>query len=396
MTLETFVTLPVIKDIGDQIIAQETTLLALRQAASINARPVFSEFTLPGLPEGFIELLGRTIDDIAQDAERRVGEHLAAHRMDGDGSNWIAQGIDHAEGESCPFCGQNIHGLPLIAAYRAVFSARYKTLRTEINTTKDKIDKAFGEVALARLGALTEQHKGGVEFWSRYCVFDTVSLAVPGELAAAIRDIGKAALTLIQRKASAPLEAVTVDEAFIAALAAYEKAQTQTESLNQAIGLVNALVATKKAETTTPDVPGAEAKLARLKAIKTRHGDAVAALCSDHVRLCAERDAIDNHKAAIRNDLDKHTNSVVKPYEKRINDYLDAFNAGFSITETRHHYPGGVATSTYQLLINATAVPLGDGKTANNTPSFKNTLSAGDRTTLALPFFWQISNAMAN
>jgi hypothetical protein len=101
----------------------------------------------------------------------------------------------------------------------------------------------------------------------------------------------------------------------------------------------------------------------------------VAALCSDYVRLCAERDAIDNHKATIRNDLDKHTNSVVKPYEKRINDYLDAFNTGFSITETRHHYPGGVATSTYQLLINATAVPLGDGKTMLR----KNPQSEGPR-----------------
>jgi wobble nucleotide-excising tRNase len=64
-----------------------------------------------------------------------------------------------------------------------------------------------------------------------------------------------------------------------------------------------------------------------------------------------------------------------------------AFNAGFSITETKHSYPGGVATSSYQLVINNTAVDVGDGKTPVNQPSFKNTLSAGDRTTLALAFF---------
>jgi wobble nucleotide-excising tRNase len=77
----------------------------------------------------------------------------------------------------------------------------------------------------------------------------------------------------------------------------------------------------------------------------------------------------------------------VKPYERRINDYLAAFNAGFTITETKHAYPGGVATSSYQLVINDTAVDLGDSKTPGDRPSFKNTLSAGDRTTLALAFF---------
>ena len=92
-------------------------------------------------------------------------------------------------------------------------------------------------------------------------------------------------------------------------------------------------------------------------------------------------------KQRIRAALDTHTKSVVRPYENSINQYLIAFNAGFSIAETRHAYPGGVATSSYQLVINATPVDVGDGKTSLGRPSFKNTLSAGDRTTLALAFF---------
>ena len=77
----------------------------------------------------------------------------------------------------------------------------------------------------------------------------------------------------------------------------------------------------------------------------------------------------------------------MKPYEQRINHYLNAFNAGFTITETRHGYPGGTAASTYRLVINNTLVDLGDERTPIDQPSFKNTLSAGDRTTLALAFF---------
>jgi hypothetical protein len=49
---------------------------------------------------------------------------------------------------------------------------------------------------------------------------------------------------------------------------------------------------------------------------------------------------------------------VVQPYENRINYYLDLFNAGFKIVRTGHGYPGGIATSTYQLSINETHVGL--------------------------------------
>ncbi len=77
----------------------------------------------------------------------------------------------------------------------------------------------------------------------------------------------------------------------------------------------------------------------------------------------------------------------MKPYEGRINQLLDNFNAGFSIAQTKPAYGGGIASSTYQLVINNTGVNLGDGKTPTDEPSFRNTLSAGDRSTLALAVF---------
>jgi wobble nucleotide-excising tRNase len=89
----------------------------------------------------------------------------------------------------------------------------------------------------------------------------------------------------------------------------------------------------------------------------------------------------------VREKLEGHTAKVMKPYEGRINQLLDNFNAGFSIAQTRPAYGGGVASSTYQLVINNTGVNLGDGKTPMDQPSFKNTLSAGDRSTLALAVF---------
>ncbi|MBF0344976.1 MAG: AAA family ATPase [Nitrospirae bacterium] len=183
------------------------------------------------------------------------------------------------------------------------------------------------------------------------------------------------------------MKAIPVDEAFLKVVAIYESEKDKVDAFNQAIRTANGLITKKKTEAGTADVTTATSELTRLKATKTRHSQSVAKLCEKHTRMAGEKKAIETQKTAIRSQLDTHTASVVTPYQKRINEFLDAFNAGFKIAETKHSYNGGVATSSYQLVINQTAIDIGGGKTPSNMPSFKNTLSAGDRTTLALAFF---------
>lgn len=386
MKLDAFIALPQATDIAVQIEAQARSVDALRQAGALRTRPALSEFAISGLPADFTELLDRTIDDIAQDAEQRLSSHLAAHCMMGSGGNWIADGLSHAD-DTCPFCGQDIRGLPLIAAFRAVFSERYKALAREIAAVKAGVERDMGEAALARLSTRAEQNNGSVEFWQKYCAIEAPALALPVEAVEAIRVLAAAAIGLLDRKAAAPLDPITPDEDFTAARAAYDRAAAAIAAANTAIRAANVVITDKKTTADGGDLTAAEAELARLRAIQTRHRADVSGLCDAYTKLCGEKDAIEARKETVRKQLDAHTKTVVKPYERRINDYLAAFNAGFSITETKHAYPGGVAASSYQLVINDTAVDLGDSKTPGDRPSFKNTLSAGDRTTLALAFF---------
>ena len=387
MTLDAFLALPADPEIDARISEQEHAVEAVRQAQQINDRPQLSEIGIPSLPDELVALLARTIDDIAQDAETHLAEHLAAHCMEADGGNWIAEGLEHANGKTCPFCGQDIRGLTLVAAYRAVFSDRYKALRDEITAMRNQIAEQFGDGAIGRLNTRAEQNKGTVEFWSRFCTFDPEHLAVSDDIPGAIRALGQATVALLDRKGRAPLEPIHPDSAFDTAAATYTATQAKVQEINEAIRFVNALVAAKKDETGAANVQAAEAELVRRRAIKVRHAEPVAGLCSDHVGLTGARDAIERRKDKVRAQLNAHARMVMRPYEQHINHYLDAFNAGFRITETTHGYPGGTAASTYRLVINNTAIDLGDGRTPPDRASFKNTLSSGDRTTLALAFF---------
>lgn len=386
MNLEAFIALPEVPDIALQIVAQDKIVEALVEADAIRARPILTEFNPPALPEELIDILSLTIDDIAQDAEDQLSTHLAAHGMAIGGEKWVAEGLGRAA-ETCPFCGQDIRDLPLIAAFRAVFSERYKSLAGEIAATKARVSRDMGEATLTRLGTVAEQNNAGIEFWRRYCEIDASTLALPFGAVEAIHNLATAAIELLERKASAPLDRIEPDEAFSAARAAYEGAVTALASVNSAIRAINSSIAERKAATDAGSLNAATVEQERLKAIQRRHQADVAGLCVTHNTLLGEKGAIDARKGVVRGRLDEHTKTVVKPYERRINEYLSAFNAGFGITETKHAYPGGVATSNYQLVINDKVVDLGDSKTAADRPSFKNTLSAGDRTTLALAFF---------
>jgi wobble nucleotide-excising tRNase len=308
------------------------------------------------------------------------------HGMADGGGNWIAEGLVHAD-DTCPFCGQGISGLELIASFRSVFSERYEGLAAEISAMSTLVLQLFGDTALARLETLAEQNKSAAEFWAKYCDVDSPSLELPADILAAASTLRQAALELLTKKAGAPLEALRIDARFTAAFTGYNTAKAAVTTANNAIKTINAAIAAKKVATGATDLKAEEAELARLKACKVRHTPAVATLCDAHGALVTAKDLIDERKDAARAALDTHTRNVVKPYQNRINSYLTDFNAGFSITETKHGYPGGIATSSYQLLINNTAVDVGDGKTPVDQPSFKNTLSAGDRTTLALAFF---------
>jgi len=388
MNLEGFLALPADPDIDTKIIKQKRALDAVRQASEIQARPALSEIILPILPDGFSALLAKTIDNITEGAEQQLAAQLAAHHMMADGESWIAQGMAYINDDKCPFCGrQGIQGLSLISAYQAVFSTAYKALKADVASMRNQIAQQFGDRTIGVLNTLAERNRGNIDFWGHYCAFDSLPLSVPESLPDAIRTVGQAAIALLNRKALATLEPVPLDHAFNMAINACAVAQREAMATNAAIQGVNALITAKKVETGAADVKGAEGELNRLIAIKKRHEQSVAHACTAYIGLEAAKNAIDIQKEDGRARLEEHTNRVVRPYERRINHFLDAFNAGFRIAETKHSYPGGIATSSYRLVINQIPIDVGDGHTPPDQPSFKNTLSSGDRTTLALSFF---------
>jgi wobble nucleotide-excising tRNase len=387
MTVETFIALTEDVEIDGKITAKEQDFQAVRRTAQLQLRTGLTAMTVPIFPTAFAELLAKTFANVSADAERRVAEHIARHPMQARGETWLSEGLGYVNHEECPFCGQGVAGIDLVHAYRSFFNREYHALRGEVTGLSGQVDTAIGDPVAASIDQTALQNNGKVEFWREYCELVPPVAPTEGTVADVMRTLRRSAQTLLQLKAGTPLDAVAPGEDFTQALAAFEVLRTALGTYNAAVAAANAVIAARKRQAQATNARDVETALAKLKAQKARHTDDVRALCASDVRLQGEKTTLEEDKARAREQLDAHTQQVITLYGQSINRYLERINAGFRITTPTHTYRGGPPSTSYQILINQNAVDLGDAETPPDRPSFRNTLSAGDRSTLALAFF---------
>jgi wobble nucleotide-excising tRNase len=92
-------------------------------------------------------------------------------------------------------------------------------------------------------------------------------------------------------------------------------------------------------------------------------------------------------KDAAKNALDDSSTALFAKYQDRINNHLANSACGYSIVGTKTSFAGGKPRTEYQLKINGKSIDLVAPKSTTLAPCFRNTLSDGDRSALALAFF---------
>jgi wobble nucleotide-excising tRNase len=373
--------------IDEKIVAKENELEAVREAAQLKVRAGLTEIKVPAFPTGFEALLGRTISDLSTEAERRVSEHLGAHEMRGSGERWVQEGLGYIRDDACPFCDQPLQGVDLIGEYRAFFGEAYNELKGAVASCRKQLETLLGERAIADTEKPLASNEAAIEFWSRFCALSAPQLSAPQGFGASLREIRDAAIETLDSKIAAPLEVIPVSQRFLNALAVLRALQSAAEEYNLAVRSANATITAKKASLEGVSAEQSLRELQTLKAIEARQEEQCSKACKEHAEGLKNKEHLEERKTAAKKKLEEHTETVIELYEKTINKLLADFQAGFRITGTTQVYPGGVPSSDFQILINEVPVSLGDSKTPLSIPSFRNTLSAGDKSTLALAFF---------
>ena len=177
------------------------------------------------------------------------------------------------------------------------------------------------------------------------------------------------------------------------AISAWDEGRKEIVRLN---GVVDAHLAKIKALKETVDeaeLPRLEKELKTLQAAKRRHEDETIAVIKALEGHEATKKRIAKEKADEKKELNEYGRMITETLGKTINSYLGRLNAGFKIDYREPNYQGKEPAAGYQIMIND--VPVSPRSTSENLAeaSFRNTLSAGDKSTLALALFLAKLNA---
>lgn len=391
VTIDVYLAWEPIEDIDNKIQQKSTEIFTLQRALNkiteIKSKNLLAKITLPAFPADFLTVLAKQLTDITADTEGHVRQQIANHQMGVSGEVWLSQGLGYIANEQCPFCGQDITANDLMAAYRSHFNAEYKALKQEVAQLSQKVTDAIGDPSLIAVQLDISGNLALAEFWKQFAELDLIDFQL-NEIRKKYAALHKVAFALAQKKQQTPTEAVLPNDEFLTALESVNALQQLVDTYNKSVEACNALINRQKASVQdSRSIDSLKVVLAELEAKKKRFEQSVVQACKAYQDSLDAKAALEQQKEVVKQQLNQHCQRILQTYEQSINTYLDQFNAGFRITNSRHLYTGGTPSSHYQIEINNTAIDLGDSRTHSGTPCFKTALSSGDRSALALAFF---------
>lgn len=389
LSVDAFCALPPDNDIDASIQEAERKLAAAQAADAIRQREAFLPLALPGFDvEAIGAILSRRLPDLQAEAAALVRDHL--RRLGRGGETWVSEGVTRVAaasqgqaGEVCPFCAQDLAGSPLIRHYEAYFSEAYNGLKSAIIETGQNTSAAHsGEIqaAFERAVRVAVQKR---EFWRGFMDVPEIDL----DTAAIVRSwtaARDAVLAVLRAKAAAPLEAIALPPEALAAVEVFAREAQAVAAVSETLTARNGQIALVKEQAAAANAAALTSDLARLRAVAARHAAPLNAACDAYVAEKDAKAATEGLREAARAALDQYRTAVFPAYEQAINAYLGRFNAGFRLGAVGSINTRAGSSASYSVVINNVAV----GLIANGGPSFRTTLSAGDRNTLALAFFF--------
>lgn len=389
MSLDEFCALDENANIAQLIQDTERNIAAAQSADKVRRTSSFAAIQLPRFDIGSInQLLQRNLSDLDSNAAAHVQEHLT--KLGQRGEAWASEGIpmisaasvgtDH---EACPFCLQDLQNSTIIQHYRSYFSTAYSTLKQDITTQISVINTAHGEDALGTfersIGTAIQQQ----QFW--HTLVDVAEINIDtAAYSQSWKTARNAVLEALLAKQASPLEPTELSTQAITAINDYHANCDTISTISDALIAANPQIDLVKERTATASITTLQSDLIRLKATAVRHSPTITLQCQRYLDEKATKVTTEALRDTARAALDQYRQTVFPAYEAAINTYLQRLNAGFRIGSVVSTNTRAGASCTYNVIINNTPV----AATANDGATFSNTLSAGDRNTLALAFFF--------
>jgi len=399
--LDAWRTLPVIERV-DELVREKDDLhkkakTAALNAATIRTRSLLSVPLLPAVPVNWEAVLSTSLEATTAGAMEAINVHLEKHQnVD---LEWVKRGFEGAVGEECPYCAQKTTGSEVVQLYASIFNTALQDQQRRLAEVESSVRSGFGEVSRLTLKQTIEKH-GAEQLWWKESGGLSLTLGPAADLDQIVERMGAAETSLLdalKRKRLNPNQSITPTDAERKALVDWQASVDEIKPYAVSVSLANEAIKQHQSGTISSSVTQLEQELGRLKATQARHTtNAIAAL--DRLDTATrQKQQADNEKRDANEALKSESIRVFTEYGGRINVHLTSFGVEFRIGRTAVNFTGGKPSGEVVLQMLNQEIKTGAADAADpSKPSLLNTLSSGDKSTLAMAYFLAVLESTPN
>lgn len=380
-------------EVDQKIKGKQGELQLIKDAKEIQAKATLSKVTLAGIPDNLVAILSKKLDDVSDDAEAQIRRHIESHKMGNDGEVWLAEGLGYIVDDKCPMCAQALGASPIINPLRAFFGAAYAKFQAELATINTAVIAVGSEKEMIMVQRGITGNDGLLAFWQQYTSAKLPSLSFDTRIQPAAVALRTSLDAMLKKKLSSPLDRVEMTLEDTAAMADWARLREEIAVYNAEVGAFNLDIAAVKNGAESKSSAAIDQELKILIARKFRHTEEGKAAAKSYEDATADKARIEVAKQEAKDMLAEYNETAIDTYRQSVNDMLGRFGATFRLSEVKIEYAGGKPRAGFALEIRGVEVDLGNEKTPPGVPCFRNTLSSGDRSTLAFAFFMAQMNA---
>jgi wobble nucleotide-excising tRNase len=334
-------------------------------------------------------LASKKLTAVHEAAAEQVLDHIDRNFKDPtQARKFIRQGLELIQAD-CPICGQDLtNAAGLLKAYRDFFDDSFRTYQQSVAQEIALLEKWNLDNELTMLVSNHNENRAALSQWDPYLgAIDLPDVAATVE---------KCRPTLAELKGNilSEVEKKQGDPNADADLSHFDALWTELAELNSVVNGYNAHVTgfTDQARQYRAQLPKSgvatiRAELAKDQQIKMRFAPQWKKWATDYPIARKDADTFLTHKNAKQKELEDYGKTIFNTYQERINELLLTLGTDFAITGLtgKTDERANESYSDFAFLILQKVVPLTTRQ--GDMPCFRNTLSEGDKSTLAFAFF---------
>lgn len=351
--------------------------------------PNIKSFTLPFNTRQIKSLLQKSIDCISEQYLTFISQRINTLKNNGlsNAEKWLADGlaeVNTINDDSCPFCGQSLSGArEIIDGYNLYFSKEYNQLINSINLCNSQFQRFDVRNFIRVVTEFHEKLMSQYHFWQIYLKDLNKVTDMPAELTLLEDDFSKVQKK-ISEKAQNPLSKIENDnleelEVHLGVVFSF------IEELKKYVAYIGPLIT--KLKSTLKPLDTVRKELRALEIYKLRYESPLKEMCEYFIIVEKQILRLQKLTTQLQNEQKENSAAFLHDYGDIINNYLqNVFCTDFRIENIKDGgYRGRSrdASLTYSLTFKGKPLSLD----TDDNLSFKNTLSEGDKNTIAFSLF---------